>query len=382
MDYKLRQKKLADAMKAQGIDTCIISIPVNLYYLCGRIFDGYFCMDSDANGYYFMRRGAHIDGKTCYTIRKPEQIREIFADMGASIPKTVMLEDDYINAATYERLSKVFDGAAIKRDIIRSVRSVKTDWEVAQMVLSAQAHADMYRQIPSVFRHGMTDVEFSIELEHLSRTHGNLGLFRVFGTNMEIYVGSVLAGDNGGETSPYDFALGGLGVHPSCPIGANGTKLTDGISVAVDINGNFTGYISDMTRTFSVGNLPPDAYDAHQMSRYVQDEIAHLAKPGAVCGELYEKAIAIIKASKYWDCYMENKQGSRFVGHGLGLEINEAPVLFGGSNHVLEENMCFALEPKFIIGGVGPVGVENTYVMRKNGCEKLTVCEEEIVRLG
>ena len=381
MDHKLRQQKLAAAMRAQGIDGCIISIPVNLYYLCGQIFDGYFYMDSDANGYYFIRRSTHIDGEICYNIRKPEQISELLGELNANTPQTVMLEDDYINAATYNRLANVFGGASIKPDIIRSVRSVKTNWEIAQLAESARIHAEMYRQIPSVFRRRMTDLEFSIELERLSRQSGNLGIFRTFGSNMEIYVGSVLAGDNAGVASPYDFALGGAGVHPSCPIGANGTVLEDGMTVAVDINGNFTGYISDMTRTFCVGDISQDAYDAHHLSCEVQDEIAATAKPGAICGELYERATSMIKASKFWDCYMENKQGSRFVGHGLGLEINEAPVLFRGNRQVLEENMCFALEPKFIIDGVGPVGVENTYVMRNGGCEKLTLCEENIVRL-
>jgi len=382
MDYKLRQQKLAAAMRMQGIDACIISIPVNLYYLCGTIFDGYFYLDADANGYCFIRRGAHIDGEVCYNIRKPEQISEILGEQNANMPQTVMLEDDYINVQTYNRLAKVFDNATIKSDIIRSVRSVKTDFEVIQLAESARIHAEVYRQIPSVYRSGMTDLAFAIELERLVRTHGNLGVFRSFGTNMEIHMGSVLAGGNAGEAAPYDFALGGKGVHASCPIGANGTVIADGMTVAVDINGNFTGYISDMTRIFCVGNLPDAATDSHKLSREVQHEIASLAKPGAVCGELYERAIAMIKASKFWDCYMENVQGSRFVGHGLGLEINEPPVLFGGSRAVLEENMCFALEPKFIIPGVGAVGVENTYVVRECGCEKLTLCEEGIVPLG
>lgn len=381
-DYKNRQQKLVSAMKKEGIDACLISVPTNLYYLTGRIFDGYFYMDSDQNTYCFIRRGKYFDDIACHSIRKPEQISEILRELGEVCPKTLMLEEDYINVNTYQRLSKVFEDVVIKRDIIRNVRSVKTDWEVSQLRESAQKHTEAYKKIPELFKHGMSDIEFSIEIERLIRLSGNLGIFRVFGNNMEIHMGSILVGDNAGVASPYDFAIGGGGLHPSAPISANGTKITDGNTIIVDINGNFTGYISDMSRIFCVGELPQFAYDAHNLALGVQEAIVSAAKPGVSCGELYDMAIDMIKSSDYWEYYMENTQGSRFVGHGLGLEINESPVLFKGNKAVLEENMCVALEPKFALPGIGAVGIENTFVVKQNGLEKLTTCEEKIIKIG
>ena len=95
---------------------------------------------------------------------------------------------------------------------------------------SGIAHAKAYEQIPSVYRPGMTDRQLSIEIERLMRLEGCLGIFRTFGQSMEIFMGSLLAGDNATAPAPYDFALGGEGLDPSLPISVNGALLQPGQS--------------------------------------------------------------------------------------------------------------------------------------------------------
>ena len=75
-------------------------------------------------------------------------------------------------------------------------------------------------------------------------------------------------------------------------------------------------------------------------------------------------------------------QQAKFVGHGVGLDINEPPVLMGRSNDLLQPGMVIAFEPKFVLPGIGAVGIENTYLVTDKGVEKLTVLEEEIIDLG
>ena len=126
------------------------------------------------------------------------------------------------------------------------------------MRLSGVKHAAVYNRVTHVYREGMSDDELSIELEAIARRLGSLGLFRIFGSSMEIFMGSVLAGDNADEPSPYDFAMGGAGMNGSLPVGANGTILRPGMTVMVDLGGNFTGYMTDMTRVFVVRELTSD----------------------------------------------------------------------------------------------------------------------------
>ena len=132
--------------------------------------------------------------------------------------------------------------------------------------------------------------------------------------------------------------------------------------------------MTDMTRVFSVGKLSDEAYRAHEVSRRIHQETEAAARPGVACADLYQLALRIVEEEGL-------KQQAKFVGHGVGLQINELPVLTPRSKEILEENMIFALEPKFVLPGIGAVGIENTYLVTAQGCEKLTHAPEEIINL-
>jgi Xaa-Pro aminopeptidase len=149
----------------------------------------------------------------------------------------------------------------------------------------------------------------------------------------------------------------------------------------VDINGNFTGYIADQSRTYSVGKLPQMAYDAHAVSIEIQEAIAKAGVPGATCEQLWQLSLDIVKKHGLEAYYMGTTQQAKFVGHGIGLEINELPVLCGRNPQPLEVGNTIALEPKFVLPGIGAVGTENSYIVQESGMEKITFAPEEIIDL-
>ena len=264
---------------------------------------------------------------------------------------------------------------------MRELRRIKTPHEIEMFRISANRHAKTYAEIPECFRPGMTDLEFQYEIEKRMRKNGSIGLFRAFGAYMDIFMGSILAGENAEVPSPFDFALGGGGIDASCPLGANGTVLKEGTAIMVDMAGNYTAYMTDMTRVFSVGRLTELAYRAHQTALLIESEIENIAKPGTSCSELYEIAARITENQKLSTYFMGTKQQAKFVGHGIGIQINELPVLTPRSKEVLEPNMVFALEPKYVIPGVGAVGIENSFLVTETGLEKITQFAEEIIQL-
>jgi Xaa-Pro aminopeptidase len=147
------------------------------------------------------------------------------------------------------------------------------------------------------------------------------------------------------------------------------------------MGGNFTGYMTDMTRTYSIGKLPEKAYRAHQTALEIQDEIARMLRPGTICEDIYDKSLEMAARSGLGDCFMGRRQQARFAGHGVGIEINELPVLGVRSRTELAPGMVLAVEPKFVIEGTGAVGIENTFLVTETGCEKLTILEEGIADL-
>ncbi len=377
------RERLRESMSKAGADGCLLSVDVNLIYMTGHLFNGYYYLPLEGDPWLFVKRPNGMEGERVAYIRKPEQMAELFSAHGIPMPAKLLLEGDELTYADYIRLAAVFPSANTLNatPLLRNLRCVKTDWELSQFRQSAALHAKTYGEIRECFHPGMTDVAFQAEIERRMRLNGSMGLFRTFGANMDIFMGSILAGENAENASPFDFALGGGGVNDTLPIGANGTILTDGTAVMVDMAGNYTPYMTDMTRAFAVGQLPGEAYRAHQVALAIQSEIERTARPGTPCAELYNIALAIAQKEGLADCFMGTRQQAGFVGHGIGLQINELPVLAPRSKEILAPRMVFALEPKFVIPGVGAVGIENSFLVTETGVEKLTIFPEEIIQL-
>lgn len=382
-DFQLKWDRIQQAMKQINADGCLLTVDVNLYYTTGRIYSGYFYLPVEGAPWFFIKRPNGLSGNQVEYIRKPEQMPELFAVHGLKMPDKLLLEADELTYNDYVRLQNVFNPkeTANATALIRTLREIKTPWEISQFRISAKQHAKTYAEIPECFRPGMTDLEFQYEIEKRMRKNGSIGLFRAFGANMDIFMGSILAGENAETPSPFDFALGGGGIDASCPLGANGTLLKEGTAIMVDMAGNYTSYMTDMTRVFAVGRLTDLAYRAHETSRFIQSEIENVARPGTACAELYNIAEKIAGNEGLLPYFMGTKQQAKFVGHGIGIQINELPVLTPRSKEVLAPNMVFALEPKFVIPGVGAVGIENSFLVTENGIEKLTLFKEEIIHL-
>ena len=383
-ELKLRRDKIRALMAQQGIDAALITCNVNLIYTYGRVVSGYLYLPLNAPARLFIKRPNDIEGEHIHPIRKPEQITGLLKECGLPLPVKLMLEGDELPFTEYNRLAACFPETEVVScgtALIRQARSIKTPIEIEMFRRSGIAHAKAYEQIPSVYQPGMTDRQLSVEIERLMRLEGCLGIFRVFGQSMEIFMGSLLAGDNAAVPSPYDFALGGNGLDPSLPGGVSGTLLQAGQCFMVDMGGNFYGYMGDMSRVFSIGKLPEQAYAAHQTCLEIQEEIVAMAKPGTVCEDMYNKAIEIVTKAGFADYFMGVDQKAKFIGHGIGLEINEMPVLAPRMKQELEPGMVFALEPKIVLPGIGPVGIENSWAVTTDGLEKLTLCKEEIIEL-
>ena len=382
-ELELKWRRIQQAMRQEEADGCLLTMNMNLYYVSGQVFNGYFYLPAEGRPYWFVKRLTIPETNQVHVIRKPEQIPDFFRDLNLAMPRKLLLEADELSYNEYIRLQHVFRAEATGNAsaLIRHIRMIKTPWEIEQMRISARKHEAVYREIPACYRPGMRDIELQIEIEKRMRVHGSLGYFRAFGSNMDIFMGSLLAGENAGEPSPFDFALGGAGMHASGPLGANGTLLREGTTVMADMSGNYTAYQTDMTRVFSIGKLPDRAYRVHRVALEIQARMERTAKPGVPCAELYRDALAMAGQEGLEDCFMGTRFQAKFVGHGVGLEINELPVLTTRSKDILQPVMTFAFEPKFVLAGIGAVGIENTFLVTDSGVEKMTLLDENITEL-
>lgn len=382
-ELSLRITRLQRLMADASMQAILVNNLANLYYLTGRVYLGYAYIPVEGLPIFFVKRPVELDGELVAYIRKPEDIPSQLQKLGLELPSNIGLEMGTATFDTIIRLQKLFPQAKTSDAslLMRQCRAVKTPYEIKMLETSGAHHTMVYRRIPSLYEPGMSDIELQIEIERLSRREGCLGQFRISGDTMELFMGNVIAGDNADAPSPYDFAMGGAGIDPSIPVGANGTLLRPGMSVMVDVNGNYTGYMTDMTRTFAVGRLPEIAIKAHETSIRIHHELCRIGLPGVEAKVLYEHALSIVEEADLTPYYMGHRQHAGFIGHGIGIEINELPVIAPRSRDIIAENNVIALEPKFVIPKVGAVGIENTYIVTAESWRCITNAPEELIEL-
>ncbi len=381
-----RLEPLRRAMKAAGIGRALVSSPANLYYLTGRVYRGYLYIESDSDRVlYLVRRPNHLEGAGVHLISKPAEINGVLAEAGVGAGEPMALELGIMPYSDTLRLCKALGMTEPGGDIspvLRAVRAVKTEVEQSMLRASGEKQTEVYSRIPHLYQEGMSDIELQIEIERQSRLEGCLGQFRVAGTDMEIFMGNVLTGKNADTPSPYDFAMGGAGLDPSLPVGADGTVIRPGQPVMVDVNGNYTGYMTDMTRCYGSGIMPEEVVKANQLSADICEALAGMMTPGTPAAELYNKALEMARTAGMEAYFMGHRSHAGFVGHGVGIEINELPVIAPRSRDILQAGNVIALEPKFVLPGIGAVGIENTYIVHSQAPgERITKAPDNIVSL-
>jgi Xaa-Pro aminopeptidase len=194
-----------------------------------------------------------------------------------------------------------------------------------------------------------------------------------------MHYGTVSAGSSACYPCYFDGPDGLEGLYPAAHQGGGERVIEPGRTVLVDFVGGAGGYLADRTRVFCAGEPPAEAREAHRFCLEVQREIVSRVKPGAVPSAIFEEVQAVVEDSPWADRFMgwgENRVS--FLGHGVGLDLDELPILARRFDDPLVPGHVLAIEPKIFLGETGGVGVENTWVVTDDGCRNVTDGPEEI----
>jgi Xaa-Pro dipeptidase len=194
-----------------------------------------------------------------------------------------------------------------------------------------------------------------------------------------MFYGHLMSGATAAVPSALASPTGGAAMSPAFSQGPGFKKIQRHEPILFDYVFAYKGYLADHTRIFSIGSLPDDILNAHQAMLDLQSMLKKKMLPGVPAGDVYDMAMAFVDEAGYGDSFMgAEKQRIRFIGHGVGLELDEYPFLARGQQLHLQADMVIALEPKLVFPGRGVVGVENTHVVTPDGLQQLTTYPEEI----
>ncbi len=290
------------------------------------------------------------------------------------------LESDVLPANLYFRYQKMLADYSIK-DLsrqIRQIRAVKSPYELSLLEKASLIGESVFSHARDIIKPGMREVELAGRLEYHARTLGHQGAVRMRGFNQELYFGHILSGENAAAISFFDGPTGGSGLNPSYPQGAGGKIIQRYEPILVDFVTVLGGYMVDQTRIFSVGELPLHLKEAYLQAVNIKQTISKTGKAGQNGSALYAKAETMAAESGLSNHFMGYVEKVNFVGHGVGIELDELPVIASGFDQPLEEGMVFALEPKFIFPGEGTVGIEDTFVVEKDQLRQLTIFNDDL----
>jgi Xaa-Pro aminopeptidase len=307
------------------------------------------------------------------SMRSYRQLPEILGFESA--PKKVGMEMDVLPVSAHAKLVKALGGPE-SVDIsmaVRRTRAVKSAYEIEQIERAADIHRAVFSLVPDVLREGKTEMEVALRLDAEYGARGHAGPIRVRSWNQEFYSGVVSTGVAANTPTSFDGPDGMEGPNPAAPQMPGLRRIARGEPVIVDYVCICNGYLADKTRIFSVGKVPEEAEKAHELAVDIQRTIAAALKPGAIPEDIFNDAKAIADESPWGNVFMGYGDNQvSFVGHGVGLELDELPVLAARFREPLVEGMTIAVEPKFFLEGIGAVGVEDTFVVERNGGRKIT----------
>jgi Xaa-Pro aminopeptidase len=263
----------------------------------------------------------------------------------------------------------------------RELRSVKSPWEQERMRESGRRLAEIFSNIPSFLKRGMRELDLAAGMEYNLRKSGSEGAIRLRSFGQEI-IGLASSGARAAHPGSFDGPVTGMGISASAPYGPSSCVIEENVPIIVDYSGTFNGYMMDMTRIFVFGDLDIVMKRAFDTALKIQSWVAENLRPGMICEDLYFGSLRMAEESGLGAQFMGNPdEQAKFVGHGVGLELDELPVLAKGFTAPLVEGQAVALEPKFIFPGRGVVGIENTWLVTARGGEKLTILPDDVVYL-
>jgi Xaa-Pro aminopeptidase len=384
-----RLTRVRTSMKKQGIEALLVVQKMDYYYLSGTTQDGFLFVPLEGKPLLMIRRElerAKIESpiENVAALNSNKELPSLIKDYLGSLPQSLGLELDVLPVRDYFRLQDLFPGARLMDAslIFRDARKIKTPFEIDLMRAAAEIGRKVYQEAKEILEEGMTEIQFGSLLEAAAKRYGHEGLLRVRSLNYEAYSWHVLSGPCGGIVSQSDSPMGGLGLSPAFPVGASRRVIKAHEPILVDFGTCYHGYQADETHMFSIGKMEQKFVHAYNACREIHDAVLGEVRPGADCEAIFVKTLRLAERLGYRESYL-GPPGlqTRFVAHGIGLELNELPFIAQGHSYPLEERMTFALEPKIVFPGEGSVGLEDTVVVTRSGYEILTKVDQDIFKV-
>jgi Xaa-Pro aminopeptidase len=384
-EIQKRIKALQSLLREHGLSAALIVQRADLFYFSGTGQDAHLFVPQEGEAQLLVRRSLEraLEDSPLKSVSETRSINDVRTTVVSALsgpPERLGMELDVLPVNNYRMYEELFPESAIEdvSPLIKEIRMVKSAYELEFISRAAALNDSMFACARGLLKEGMTEIELAGLVEAYYRRRGHQGYIRVRSFNQEVFYGHIMSGANLAVPSCSVGPTGGPGPHASLPQGCGSKVIGRHEPVQIDYVAIVEGYMIDQARTFFIGEPPEKFHRIHETALAIQNAIAQQGKAGTRAEELYDTAMRMAEEAGFSEGFLGHPQPVPFVGHGLGLELDEFPLIGKRSPHVLQVGMVVALEPKFILPGEGLAGIENSFVVTESGLEKLTFFDDAI----
>ncbi|MBN1551293.1 aminopeptidase P family protein [bacterium] len=381
-----RISTLQKSLREASIDVAWIQQTTDLYYYSGTSQIGHLLIPASQEPELFIRRyypRAAKETPLCNT----HQITT-FKDVTNYVTKNpfrrIGLELDVLSVNQFKKMIAPLPQAEFIdiSPIIRKQRSIKSSREIDAIKNAANQLHLVFQKIPEWITEGMREIDLAAKIECFLREHGHQGLLPTRTMNTAIFYGNVLFGQSSAERSSLAGPTCGAGLYNAYPNGAGWHQLEAHTPIFIDLVSGYDGYMADATRIFSLGRLPESLKKLHQSCISIQNSLVEEILKGTAAKTLCQIACNMAQKLDLTTYFMGPPDDKvPFVGHGIGLEVDELPIIAKGYDDYLPPGSVIAIEPKAVIPGKGAVGIENTWVVYSHNCCNLIEFPDNIIEI-
>ncbi len=387
--YRKRLEQLQANLRSKGWQAALIMQPRDLYYYAGTAQPANLWVPDEGDSVLFTRRAHELAREATWIDHtvSASSFREMYRALLdfelALSPGTVLgVEQDVLPYRLVEGLKKNLEGVELENvsPIILQQRLVKDDEEVARIREAVELWKRGHQAIMQTLAAGVAEHEVAAAMENAARRGGGDGL--VWPRRWDSYLpagGIVASGPNTWVVSGEAMTVTGVGLSQALPWGPSSRRLEAGDLVVVDFALSYEGYHCDMTRTYCVGEPKQEQRDLWERLLELHLQVVDRVRPGITGEELYLFAKGLAEGMGLVENFMGvgSERGS-YIGHSIGLELDEWPVLGAGAHEPLPVGAVVTIEPKFMVPGQGGVMVEDDILVTPSGHEVLTTLEREL----
>jgi len=373
-ELESRQNELASRLSKEGLEAALIQTPVDLYYYAGGRQNASLLVTAEGESRLFVRRSLsrakHESGESDspHSVESFPRMATFAEDIGC-VPAMQFGELPHSFATRFaSKVSATQDCT----QIVHSQREVKSDWELEMMAEGADVQMAMFEAVSAVGGEGVPEIELVAAAEAVSRAAGFGGNVQMRRFPLQCDRGVIVSGRAGGVPSFFDSAIGGTGPHPMASMGSGFTKIKANEPVLVDLVHLHRGYVVDTTRMFVAGSLPSIWEERLEDMVAVKEEVVDVLDQGLDCSQAWRKGLALAEELGHGEHLMGMAPDqSRFLGHSVGLQLDESPVVAEGFDRPLPIGGTMAIEPK-VVHVDGSIGSEDTWVRDDEGMRPIT----------